>query len=558
MERLLRQILCFSLALLFTRCALWAQDTETKIDQYMQAAVHVDHFMGTVLVAQRGRVIFSRGYGMANVKRGLPNTPQTEFRIGSITKEFTAMAILELQARGKLSVQDPVCKYVPECPKDWAPIKIFNLLTHTSGIPNFTSFPNYLKIETQSLTPTELLADFENKPLDFKPGAKFSYSNSGYEVLGYIIERVSGETYQAFLEKNIFKPLGMTDSGYDNSHPTASNHAVGYFYSNASYTPSRYVNMTVPFSAGALYSTALDLYKWDRALEAGKLIPKGLLDAMLTPHVAMGGPGNAHYGFGWVISTEFGHKGISHGGGIEGFTSMNSWFPADHAYAIALDNVTSPEIGAVSRALTAILFGQKYEIPREYKAIALSGDELQKFVGQYQLAPKFIITVRRTGDQLNAQATGQPSAPIFPESGTEFFYKVVDAQLSFVQNSSGQVTGLVLHQGGRDVPAKKISSEVPSLPPVRKAISLPASVLQKYVGRYQLTPGFAMTITLAGDQLAEQATGQPAFPIFPESRSEFFLKVVDAQITFAENSEGQVTGLVLHQNGRDLPGKKII
>jgi CubicO group peptidase (beta-lactamase class C family) len=528
------------------------------MDQYMQAAVHVDHFMGSVLVAQQGRVIFSKGYGMADLKRGVPNAAETEFRIGSITKEFTAMAILELETRGKLSVQDPVCKYVPDCPKDWAPIKIFNLLTHTSGIPNFTSFPNYLKIESQSLTPRELLADFENTPLDFKPGAKFSYSNSGYEVLGYIIERVSGETYPTFLEKNIFRPLGMTDSGYDSSHPNASNHAVGYIYSNDSYTQARYVNMTVPFSAGALYSTVLDLYKWDRALEAGKLIPKGLLDEMLTPDVAMGGPGNAHYGFGWVISTEFGRKEISHEGGIEGFTSMNSWFPADNAYVIALDNVSSPEIGAVDHALTAILFRQKYEIPRQYKAIVLGADELQKFVGQYQLAPKFIITVRRTGDQLDAQATGQPSAPIFPESGTEFFYKVVDAQLGFVQNSAGQVTGVVLHQGGREMPAKRISSEVPPAPTFPKAVLLPASVLKGYVGTYQLTPGFAISIALAGDQLSEQATGQPAFPIFPESKSEFFLKVVDAQITFLKNPQGQVTGLVLHQNGRDLPGKKIM
>jgi CubicO group peptidase (beta-lactamase class C family) len=554
MKESFRRVSWFFIAMLFTGCAVLGQELESKMNQYMQAAVQVDHFMGSVLVAQHGRVLFSKGYGMADLKLGVPNTPETEFRIGSITKEFTATAILELQAQGKLSVQDLVCKYVPNCPKDWGSIKIFNLLTHTSGIPNFTSFPNYLKIESESVTPTQLLADFENKPLDFKPGAKFSYSNSGYEVLGYIIERVSGEPYQEFLEKNIFDPIGMKDSGYDSSHPTARDHAEGYSYADGHYVPARYVNMTVPFSAGALYSTVLDLYKWDRALRAGKLIPRKSLDEMFTPQVSMGGPDNAHYGFGWVISTGFGRKEISHGGGIEGFTSVNSWFPDDDAYVIALDNVTSPEVNTVARSLTAILFGQKYEIPKKHHAIALTAEELQKFVGQYQLAPKFILTVRREGDQLITQATGQGEVPIYPESRNEFFLKVVDAQLSFVQSAGGEVTALILHQGGRDMPAKRISSEVPA---AQKAISMPAEVLKKYIGRYQLAPGFVLTITLAGDQLNAQATGQPSAPIFPKSKTEFFYKIVDAQITFVENAQGQVTGLVLHQNGRDLPGTKI-
>ncbi len=554
MKRSSGLILFFPFVLLLASCASRTRNLQSKIDQYMQASMKIDHFMGSILVALHGEVIVSKGYGMANEELGIPNTPQTEFRIGSITKQFTAMAILQLVAKGKLNVQDHICEYVPDCPKDWQPITIYNLLTHTSGIPNFTSFPNYLKEESQPTTPTELLALFKDKPLDFKPGTKFSYSNSGYEVLGYIIQRVSGTTYQDFLQKNIFQPLEMEDSGYDKSHPTAKIHAQGYTYTPSGYKPSRYVNMTVPFSAGALYSTVLDLYKWDRALHAGKLIPRKLLDEMLAPQVSMGGPLKAHYGFGWVISTEYGHKEISHGGGIEGFTSLNSWFPDDDAYIIVLDNVTSPEVGAVGRALAAILFGKKYEIPRERKAIAMQPDELQKFVGQYQLAPKFIITIRRTGDQLEAQATDQPSVAIFPESKLKFFYKVVDAQLSFVTSAKGDVTGLVLHQNGQGVPGKKISNTVPAFP---KTISMPVSVLERYVGKYELAPDFVITITLAGDQLQAQATGQPSAPIFPESASEFFYKVVDAQITFVKDSGSHVTSLVLHQGGRDMPAKKI-
>ncbi|MGH9354253.1 MAG: serine hydrolase, partial [Terriglobia bacterium] len=355
----------------------------------------------------------------------------------------TATAILELAARGKLSVQDPVCKYIPNCPRDWQPIRIYHLLTHTSGIPNFTSFPNYLEIESRPITPAGLLADFEHKPLDFKPGAKFSYSNSGYEVLGYIIERLSGETYREFLEQNVFGPLGMRESGYDRSRPVAKNHAVGYVYTPSGYRPVHFVNMTVPFSAGALYSTVLDLYRWDRAVHAGKLLPKALLHQMLSPQVSVGGSHGAHYGFGWFVSTDFGHREISHEGGIEGFTTLNSWFPDDDAYVVVLDNVQSPAILKIGDALAAILFAGKYEVPRDYQAIRLAPEALQRFVGQYRLGPRFTLTVRRQGDQLTAQGTGQGALPIFPTSKTEFFLKPVDAQLTFLEDAQGRVTGLV-------------------------------------------------------------------------------------------------------------------
>lgn len=434
-----------------------AQSLQSKMNQYMQASVKVNHFMGSVLVAQHGKVLFARGYGMANLKDRIPNAPDTEFRIGSVTKEFTATLILKLQSEGKLDVQDPICKYVPNCPVDWHPIKIYNLLTHTSGIPDFTNFPNYLKIDTKPITPTRLLALFKDKPLEFTPGSQFRYSNSGYEVLGYIIERVSGETYQRFLKQNIFGPLEMKDSGYDRSHPTAKKHAMGYEYSHDGYQPVDYVDMTVPYSAGALYSTVQDLYTWDRALEAGKLLPKPLLDEMLAPQVSTGGSGKSHYGFGWFISSAFGYKEYSHEGGIQGFTSLNSWFPDQHAYVIVLDNMQSPVVGTVARELAAILFGQKYELPKVRTAITLPPNELQKFVGQYQLNPHLIFTVSLAGDQLTVRGTGQPSFPIFPESKNEFFLKVMDAQITFVLNPEGQVTGLTLHQGGQDELGQKIN-----------------------------------------------------------------------------------------------------
>lgn len=457
MTRTFRLSLALPMALLVISGGAAAQDLQSKLDQYMQASVKVNHFMGSVLVAQNGKILFAKGYGMANIKERIPNASDTAFRIGSVTKEFTATAILKLQSEGKLNVQDAICKYVPNCPADWHPIKIFHLLTHTSGIPNFTDFPNYLKIDTKPITPAQLLADFKDKPLDFKPGARFRYSNSGYEVLGYIIERVSGETYQRFLQQNIFGPLGMKESGYDRSHPTAKNHAVGYVYAHDSYQPSDYVDMTVPYSAGALYSTVQDLYTWDRALEAGKVLPKPLLAEMFAPQVSTGSSGNAHYGFGWFISTTFGHKEYAHEGGIQGFTCVNSWFPEQDAYVIVLDNMESEVISTVARNLAAILFEQKYELPKVRQTINLSPEELQNFAGQYQINPHLVLTITLADGQLNLQRSGQSSLPIFPESKTDFFLKVADAQISFVVNPEGKATGLILHQGGQDLLGKKVN-----------------------------------------------------------------------------------------------------
>lgn len=561
MKGFLRLTLALSVAVpLAARAAAPATDVPAKLDQYMNAAAKVEHFMGSVLVARGDKVLLAKGYGMADLENKVPNTPDTEYRIGSITKQFTAMAILMLQAEGKLNVQDPVCKYVPKCPRDWAPIKLTNLLTHTSGIPDLTDFKNFEKTDQQPHTPAEVLALFENKPLEFKPGARFRYSSSNYEVLGYIVSRVSGESYRKFLQQHIFGPLGMKNSGYDSSHPAAKNHAKGYDdYDDGAYKPAEYVDMSVPYAAGALYSTVRDLYKWDRALAAGRLIPQPLQKQMFAPQAPVGGelaalegPGKVYYGYGWFVSHRFGHLEYSHEGGIQGYTSFNSWYPGQHVYVIVLDNMTSPDIFTIGKSLAAIVFGQPYKVPQAYRAISLPAKDLKKFVGQYRLTPKLVMTITQDGDQLSEQLTGQSAHPIYPESKTRFFLKVVRAEIRFTQNAKGEVTGLVLHQGGRQISARKIGGAGEP-----KAIELPAAELQRFVGTYRLTPDFSITITRDGDQLSAQATGQEAFPIYPESQTEFFLKVVDAEIRFVTDDQGQVTGLVLHQNGRDTPAKKI-
>ena len=250
------------------------QELETRVEEYMTARVKRDHFSGSILIAREGKVLFSKGYGMANHELDVPNTPHTKFRLGSITKQFTAMAILILQQQGKLNVHDKIKKYMPDAPKAWDDITIEHLLTHTSGIYNYTESLEFLKTLPVRVTLKELIAKFKDRPLNFKPGEKFSYSNSGYIVLGQIIETASGQNYPSLLKQAIFDPLGMTETGYDNATSILKHRASGYTRRlGIVLTNCDYIDMSIPHAAGALYSTTLDLLKWDQALTPKSLYP---------------------------------------------------------------------------------------------------------------------------------------------------------------------------------------------------------------------------------------------------------------------------------------------
>jgi len=249
--------------------ALWAGELADRLDERVNEAVKAGRFSGAVLVARDGKVLLSKGYGLANAELGAANTPQTKFRIGSMTKQFTAMAFMLLEEKGKLKTSDPVCRFVTECPEAWRNITIHHLLTHTSGIPSFTSFPDYTLTMSQRSPVSRTVERFKNKPLVFEPGSKWEYSNSGYVLLGYILEKVAEQDYGAFLQRNIFEPLGMSSTGYDDPTPILKNRASGYARRAGQRVNASYIGMTIPHAAGALYSTVEDLYRWDQALYAG-------------------------------------------------------------------------------------------------------------------------------------------------------------------------------------------------------------------------------------------------------------------------------------------------
>lgn len=441
-------ILGFALFFQFLSIGCAVQDIESKGDEYINAYIKMERFSGSILIAKDGNILLKKGYGMANYELEVPNTPQTKFLLGSITKQFTATAILQLQEKGKLSVDDQIKKYIPDY-SHGEKITIHNLLTHTSGIPNFTSFPEYTKTMMLPSPAEKTIERFKNKPLEFNPGDKFSYSNSGYILLGYIIEKVSGKSYEEIIDENIFKPLNMNDSGYGKNRPLIKNRAAGYSRGKDGLVNASYIDMSIPHGAGALYSTVEDLYTWDRALYTEKLLSQSSLEKMFTPF-------KGNYGYGWGVSELFNRKRISHGGGINGFVTNISRYTDDDACIIVLSNFEHSPVGKISHDLAAIVFGEKYEFPKERKEVKVNPKIYDAYVGQYELEPNLIITITKEKDRLFALATGQPKVEIFPESETKFFLKVVDAQITFVKNEKGEVTQLILHQGGKDQPAKKI------------------------------------------------------------------------------------------------------
>jgi CubicO group peptidase (beta-lactamase class C family) len=329
------------------------------IDSYLSHLATTGAFSGSVLLARGDTVLLSKGYGQADEENNIPNTPQTRFRIGSNTKQFTAMAILLLQERGKLHVQDSVCRYVPDCPSDWQPITIHNLLTHTSGIPDYINSPDFPPLIGTPATPEQLVARFKNQPLLFPPGDHWQYSNSGYTLLGYIIERVSGESYAQFLQDNILEPLHLDNTGYDSNNPQPPEHANGYL---SAHNKPVYLDMSEFYAAGALYSTVEDLYRWDQALLSDELVSQQVMDAMFTPYIPCPSGGCAlssdiGYGYGWFIANESNHRLIYHWGHIDGFFTSNSFYPQDQVIVVVLSNLETSDVFGTSDKLGKMLVG---------------------------------------------------------------------------------------------------------------------------------------------------------------------------------------------------------
>jgi CubicO group peptidase (beta-lactamase class C family) len=335
---------------------LSAQDILQRFDEYLFAQHEVNHFIGSVLVAQKGKVLYRMSYGPADFENDVPNDPRMKYRIGSLTKQFTAAAVMMLQEKGLLSIRDPVSRHLPEAPATWKDITIHHLLRHESGIPSFTNFPDYYDFWTLPSRPDKTWLRFRDKPLDFEPGTDIAYSNSGYILLALIIEKVSGMKYEDYLRQRVFDPIGMKDSGHDNPALILKNRAAGYVWGENGLENAAYCDMELTIGGGNLYSTVDDLYKWDRVLRENNLLSDESREAMFTPNKA-----GAGYGMG--ISPMFGRVCHSHSGGINGFASQFIRFPEQEVFFIILSNMENAPVFQMGRDLMAIFFGEDYELP---------------------------------------------------------------------------------------------------------------------------------------------------------------------------------------------------
>jgi CubicO group peptidase (beta-lactamase class C family) len=426
-----------------------SSDPTSRMQQIIQHYTDNKTFMGTVLVAKDGKTLLDQGYGFADLEWQIPNSPTTKFRLGSLTKQFTAASILLLAERGKLNIDDPVSKYMPDAPAAWSKVTIYNVLTHTSGIPSFTGFPDYASTEWKDTTPTELVARFRDKPLDFEPGTKFFYSNSGYVLLGYLIEKISGQTYADFVQQNIFTPLGMSDTGVDSNAAILPKRAQGYAPSPKGVVHAGYISMTIPLSAGALYSTTGDLLKWEQALFGGKVLKPESLVKMTTPF-------KNDYGFGVSIRTANSHKVITHNGGIEGFNTSLNFYPDEKLTVIVLGNLTTGTPDQIANYLGKAALGETVLFNSERKAISVSPELLAQYTGTYQMAPGVNMVIDIKDGHLTGKLGNQMALDLSPETETRFFPKTVEAQLEFFRDPATQaVSRLVIYQNGGEREGKK-------------------------------------------------------------------------------------------------------
>ena len=440
-------------AILFAGACLsgaFAQTVEEKADQLMNAYTKQGRFSGSVLIAKAGKTLLNKGYGMANYEFDVPNTAQTKFRIASVTKQFTAMAIMQLQERKLLNVNDVFAKYLPDYPKAIAEkVTIHQLLSHTGGIYDPVDLPEFEKRLRTKVSISEFITSFQDKPLDFEPGTKFQYSNTGYILLTAIIEKVSGKTYEQFLHENIFELLKMQNTGYDKTEVILKNRAAGYNTEGKELRNADYIDMSIPSGAGALYSTVEDLYLWDRALYTEKLVIKSTIEQIFTPV-------KSEYGYGWIIDEVFGHKRTWHNGGINGFGTNISRLVNDDLCIVILGNRYPNSADAIAKDLAAIVLNQPYQMPMERNEIvAVSMQILDTYLGEYKLSPTTTFTISREGEKLMLQRTGQPKFELFPESETKFFLKVVDAKIEFIKDDNGKVNSLKIEMSGNTRVASK-------------------------------------------------------------------------------------------------------
>lgn len=504
-----------------------------------------------VLVARDGRVLYQEGFGLASIEPEIPIGVETKFRIGSITKQFTAAAILRLREAGLISLNDPLTRFIPDFPRG-DEVSIYQLLTHTSGIRSFTNHPQFLDRVSVGIESGALVDSIKAYGFDFEPGTAQVYNNSGYFLLGHIVENVSGMTFQDYLKTTFFEPLGMNETGIHHTTIQLEHEAMGHSFENDDFGRAIDWDMSWAGGAGAMYSTVGDLFKWNEAVFSGDVLTSESMELALAPSRLKDGTiGNgigSPYGFGWMIRQHRGQREIGHGGGLHGFVSYLARLPEKDVTVAVLANSApsrgiNPEV--IARDLLDYHLWEELDAQETFAVdSSITAEQLDDYIGRHQYPGGAVLTVTREGDQLYAQLTGQPRFEIFPAGADAFFWKVVDAQIRFVRGEDGEIVHGIHRQGGAEL-------TVPRLEEV-ETIAIEADQLDEYVGRYQYPGDAVLTVTREGSQLYAQLTGQPQFAIYPTGEDTFIWRVVDARITFVRGADGTIQHGIHRQGGAEI------
>ena len=450
MKRIVFALFAVSLCL---SSALAQDPLAERLDAYLDAHVEASGFMGNVLVAQGDAVLFAQSYGASDLERALPNDSQSVFRIGSVTKQFTAAAILRLQQEGRLAVTDPLSTYVPDYPHADR-ITLHQLLSHSAGVPNYTSLPDFVDFADEPHTTDTLIDRFRHLDLDFEPGSRFTYSNSGYVLLAAVIERVTGLSYGEYLQASILGPLGMHDTAVEVSTEIVPNGVRGYGRSRGELVPAMAWDATVASAGGALLSTTDDLLVWARALASGMVVAPEAWASMTAPAVTVDAA--TSYGYGMFVGQDRGRDVAFHSGGTFGFAAATAMYPAEDLTVVVLSNVEQAPSPSIASDLAAIALGDHVDAPRVRTAVALDEDVLAAYEGRYELAPDLVATIALDGDLLTLDVPGQGVYTLQAEAVDAFFLQEVDVQLTF-DRDGGLVTGIVVHQGGQQLPGARVN-----------------------------------------------------------------------------------------------------
>lgn len=534
------------LLILVTTTIGFAQNIEKQFDQMLNEQYLPDEPGATAIVAIDGKIVYHKAFGMANLELDVKMEPDMVLEIGSITKQFTSVAILMLMEQGKLDLDDDITKFIDDYPTHGHHISIHHLLTHTSGIKSYTSMESWAPVWRKDFEPKELIDFFKNEPMDFAPGEEWRYNNSAYFILGYIIEKVSGKTYEQFIETNIFEPLGMQSSLYGSNSEIIKKRAYGY-QKNKEYVNAEYLSLTQPYAAGSLMSTVEDLFIWNRAIRSNKLVKQESIELAFTNYQLNNGE-KFNYGYGWAINEINGSSTVEHSGGIFGYVTNSIYLPNEDVFVAVYSNCDCNGPGEVSTKMAAIAIGKPYLGQEDM--ISVKSDYLKDLVGVYDFADSSSRIITLEDNQLYSQRIGSSKIKIFPTKKNTFSFENNFATIQFQKNGN-EINAFFASRINK---TKGIKTEKPI--PVDKEIQLELEILKRYIGVYEINSGFDITITIEDKKLISQATGQQKFQIFPESQTKFFLQAIDAQIEFIENDNGNFESLIIYQSGQEISGKK--